>query len=91
MRTQMTTWRKKIGQEMARRCETFENVVACTLSEAELDVEFDGGYGWPEGTAFTLWTEKRVYFPAHYDGFEWVESVSRNPDWVPTEHVGGAN
>jgi hypothetical protein len=30
-----------------------------------------------------------VYFPACYDGAEWVGSVSRNPDGKATRHQGG--
>ena len=33
--------------------------------------------------------EQRVYFPVSYGGEEWVTSVSRKPDGVSTEHIGG--
>ena len=52
-------------------------------------VEFNDGYGGAEGMPFTIWTKKNVFFPAVYDGAEWVACVSRNPDGVPTEHIGG--
>ena len=54
-------------------------VVAVAPGEAALDVEFYGGYGATKGPSFTIWTEQRVYFPACYDGAEWIESVPRNP------------
>lgn len=38
---------------------------------------------------FTAWGIKRVYFPAHYDGRQWVASVPRNPGEEVTNHVGG--
>jgi hypothetical protein len=57
--------------------------------EACLDYDFDPGYGSTEGPSFTLWTAKRVYLPACYDGSEWVASVPRNPCDEATEHVGG--
>lgn len=84
-----TTWRKLITLAMEEVGETWSDVVACTLSEVELDRVFDDGYGAPEGKPFTLWTTNRVYFPVQYDGAEWAASASRIVDGVPTEHVGG--
>jgi hypothetical protein len=56
-----------------------------TLSDIELYNEFDSSWG----TEFTMWTKARVYFPVMYDGSEWCSSVSRNPDGIPTDHIGG--
>jgi hypothetical protein len=64
-------------------------VVACTLSEHELDVVFYAGFGGCEGEPFTLWTEARVYFPVVYDGAEWCGSAPRNPCEEKTAHQGG--
>jgi hypothetical protein len=85
----MTNWKQFIQLEMKLHSETFDDVVDCTLTEEELMAEFDCGYGDSEGKPFTLWTTNRVYFPVVYDGAEWVESVSRNPDGKPTYHFGG--
>ena len=85
----MTSWRTMITEEMAKHGETWNDVVACTLTEKELDRQFDDDYGAAKGKWFTLWTTHRVYFPAVYDGLEWCDSVSRNPDGKPTGHVGG--
>jgi hypothetical protein len=87
----MTTWKEQILKEMDKVGETFQDVVSCTLTDKELLKEFDCcNYCGPgEGLAFTLWTSNRVYFPVACDGAEWVESVSRNPDGKPTDHVGG--
>ena len=85
----MITWRTFIEREMACYGETWQDVVACTLSEAALDRKFDAGYGGPDGEPFTVWTAKRVYFPVTYDGAEWCASVSRHPDGQPTKHIGG--
>lgn len=85
----LTNWKQSIQAEMNLQSETFDDVVECTLTEEELMVEFNGGYGGSEGKPFTLWTTNRVYFPVVYDGAEWVESVSRNPDGKPTRHLGG--
>ena len=84
----MTTWREEIEIEMRKRGETWADVVGCTLDDAGLDAEFHDGYGAQNGAAFTLWTSGRVYFPASYDGAEWVASVPRSPCDEATEHVG---
>jgi len=78
-----TTWKDLI--EYAAQGEP---VVACTLSEEEMDREFDRGYGLPQGTPFTAWTKTRVLFPVCYDGAEWVGSAPRNPSDEVTEHQG---
>lgn len=85
----MSSWVKHISIEMDCQGETWEDVESITLSEEELHREFDSGYGGEEGEPFTIWTKKRVYFPTTYDGSEWCSSVSRNPDGVPTRHIGG--
>jgi len=82
-------WKSLITEEMNNHDDSWDSVVSCTLTEEELSKSFDEGYGWIEGKPFTVWTKTRVYFPAVYDGMEWVGSVSRNPDGNPTQHVGG--
>ena len=82
-------WRNAIAESMAFFNETWDDIEAITLSDEELDRQFDNGYGGTEGEPFTIWTMSRVYFPACYDGREWVESVARHPDGKPTDHVGG--
>ena len=84
-----TTWREEISAEMEKRGETWADVVACTLDDAELDRRFDADFGGINGAPFTLWTTARVYFPGCYDGGEWAASVPRHPCGEPTEHVGG--
>lgn len=69
--------------------DSWDNVVKCTLSNEELELPFDSGYGCINGKPFTLWTQTRVYFPVVYDGSEWVASVPRNPCDEACEHVGG--
>jgi hypothetical protein len=84
-----TTWRKSITEAMAARHETWADVVAHTLTAAELDEEFDAGFGVECGKPFTLWTKRHVYFPIAYDGLESVGSVPRDPSDEKTEHLGG--
>lgn len=83
------TWRELIEESMSSRHETWADIESCTLTDDQLDMKFDNGFGGTEGVPFTIWTANRVYFPACYDGSEWVVSVSRHPDGKPTLHVGG--
>ncbi len=86
----MATWRKQLIDTMRLYDETFSDIVSNTMTDQEMDTEFDDGYGGEEGCPFTVWTHNRVYFPVTYDGAEWVGSVSRNPDGKPKNHVGGS-
>ena len=85
----MVNWKGLIKEALIENGENWDDVVDLTLTKEELEVKFYSGYGGAEGIAFTLWTKDRVYFPAVYDGAEWVESVSRNPDGKRTDHIGG--
>lgn len=80
-------WRDLIRDEQALRDDG--PIVACTLSDAELDKQFDDGFGTSRGCPFTAWSDARVYFPVVYDGKEWVGSAPRNPCDEATEHQGG--
>ena len=82
----MATWRKLIEDFLDEKGDT---LVATTLSQAELDKEFNSGYGGSEGVPFTAWSEDWVYFPGVYDGDEWVDRVPRNPCDIKTNHIGG--
>lgn len=84
-----TTWRRQISERLESNGEQWADVVACTLSAADLDRPFHDDYGACEGRPFTLWTRTRVYFPVCYDGAEWVRSVPRDPCDEMTRHVGG--
>lgn len=85
----MTTWRKELTEALAGHNESWVDVEASTLSDEQMNAEFDPNWGSTQGCSFTVWTKKRVYFPACYDGSEWVESVSRVPDGIATDHIGG--
>ena len=80
------TWRELISEEMKMYSETWTDVES-TVGSEDFDRWFDDGYGLTEGTPFTIWTAKRVYFPACYDGAEWCASVSRNPNGIATQHI----
>jgi len=85
----MTTWKKEIEIAMTPHKEVWDDIVSSTFKDGEENVEFNDGYGGEQGIPFTVWTKKRVFFPATYDGTEWCSSVSRNPDGITTGHVGG--
>ena len=84
----MGNWYEMLKEVFAENGENFEEI-KCTLSEAELKVNFDTGYGGTEGQPFTAWGKNYVYFPICYDGAEWVGSAPRNPCDISLEHQGG--
>lgn len=80
-----TTWRAELG-----KIQDGDQIMDCTLSETELDLEFDAGIGGQQwGKEFTAWSEKWVYFPVVYDGEEWAGRVRRNPCDEASLHHGG--
>ncbi len=84
----MATWRKLLEDALEEKSETWADIESCTLSDTELDKEFDDDYGLVEGAPFTVWTANHVYFPVRYDGSEWAGCAARNPDGKPTKHQG---
>jgi hypothetical protein len=82
-------WKDEITGRMSLNKDSWENVESCTLSEERLAREFDADYGGTEGDEFTIWTTHYIYFPVCYDGAEWADSISRNPDGNATGHIGG--
>ena len=85
----ITTWRKLLKIALQQVKESFKDIIEITLTDEELDAEFNDGFGGEEGRSFTAWTQERVYFPACYDGSEWAASVPRNPCKTAMRHVGG--
>lgn len=85
----MSNWKEMLECEMKVRGETMADLEANTLTDTDMVMDFYSGFGGINGAPFTAWTAKTVYFPACYDGAEWVGSVSRHPDGIPTEHQGG--
>ncbi len=94
------TWRGLVAEEMATHGETWADMTGSVIAKPEryyeddghtpsFDREFDAGYGGSEGDRFTVWTEKRVYFPIVYDGAEWCGSAPRNPCDEACAHQGG--
>jgi hypothetical protein len=84
-----TTWRTLITEEMESNGSSWDDVVAHTFQEGELDGLFNAGATGPEeGCPFTLWTSRHVYFPLTYDGSESVGSAPRDPCSEPMRHIG---
>ena len=85
------SWREMILEEMVYHSDDWNNIVSTTLTDEHADIKFDASSGYStEGCPFTVWTADRVYFPVGFDGAEWCESVARNPDGKPTEHLGSS-
>lgn len=80
----MASWKKLIEV-----CANGDQITDCTLSDAELNEQFDDGFGGSEGKPFTAWSDNYVYFPVVYDGAEWVGRAPRNPCDEATGHNGG--
>lgn len=91
----MESWRELILETMGDVGDSWDDIECTTLTEAELDEDFDRSFSVTEGRPFTVWTAKYVYFPVCYDGSEWAGCVRRNPDPdIPlgdqgTKHWGG--
>lgn len=81
-------WWNELKELMESDGEDFSKMV-CTLTEEQMKVEFDDGYGSSEGQPFTAWGEKWVYFPIVYDGSEWIGHAPRNPCSISMSHQGG--
>lgn len=80
----MRTWREMIDIVRGE-----EELIECTLTEEEMDIKFDTGFGGSEGLPFTAWTDTYVLFPVVYDGAEWVSKAPRNPCDEACQHCGG--
>jgi len=86
----MANWKDMLLEKLAENNETLDDIISNTMTDEEMVLEFDDGYGCAEGIPFTVWTSNSVYFPVIYDGAEWVGRVARNPDGKPTDHQGGS-
>lgn len=83
------TWGQLITDELERSGESWDDVVAYTISDKELDMEL-GDIDYDIAVPlFTVWTTRRVYFPATHDSKCWCISVARNPDGKPTRPIEG--
>ena len=92
-----TSWSRQLmdkleanNDTLVKICIKFNNVYTfIPWDHYEFCHKFDNGFGAPEGQPFTAWGKRYVYFPAVYDGSEWIESVPRNPELTVTNHIGG--
>lgn len=84
----MTTWRKELENAAFNRGEHF-NLLVTTLTAEQLDYKFEPSYGGTKAPSFVAWGPGWVYFSVAYDGYEWVDSVPRNPlDNYRADHIG---
>lgn len=84
----MTTWKAEIEAAIISDGGNPDEMIT-TLSEDELNREFDESYGIEKGAPFTAWCGDWVYFPICYDGSEWVGHAPRNPCAIAMSHQGG--
>ena len=73
-----TTLRELIREEIDAQKETWDDVITSTIRDDQLDVSFSA-IGGDEGSPFTVWTSRRVYFLVHSSGCPGCESVPRHP------------
>jgi hypothetical protein len=66
-----------ITEAMKKNNDSWDCLEASTL--ADIFQEFRQDYDGPNGEQFVLWTTTKVYFSRNYDGFDYVDSVERNP------------
>lgn len=77
MTRETTSWRKLLAEEAAMMNDP---ITVCTISDAELDREFEHSHSGPFGTSFVAWSKLRVYYSGEYDGLDIVESNYRGPE-----------
>jgi len=85
MKDDYTTWRIEINYVLPKG----ETIIACTITDEQLDKVFNSDYGCTEGIPFTAWSENWVFFPICYDGSESVGCAPRNPCDRSMNHQGG--
>lgn len=84
----MESWGEMLKEAFIETGDNFDNMKT-TLSDEDLDVKFNTGYGGSEGKSFTAWGDNYVYFPVVYDGSEWVGFAPRFICDIATPHWGG--
>lgn len=82
------SWKELITESMIGGNDSWNNVESCTMTSEEMNKKFYTGFGRIEGTLFTVWTAKYIYFPVVYNGAEWVGRISRNPNGESCWHFG---
>lgn len=74
-----TTWRALLPEALQEHGETLDDIEHL---EGDLDAEWVQDYGSPNAPTLRVWTANRVYFNYEYDGWDFLESVERNPQKV---------
>lgn len=66
--------------DLLREAANGEIINECTLSDSELNREFDDGTGCIEGASFFAWGDLNVFFPVARDnGAEYISKAPRHP------------
>jgi len=74
----VTTWRKELEEHFKRTGDSLDNMTI-TISDEELDLEFNNGFGRPEGAHFMAWSDHYIYFNYEYDGSDFIICRERHP------------
>jgi len=85
-----TCWKEQLQERCKKNNDDYEKLI-CTLSEKELEEEFDDICASTEGQSFTAWSDNYVYFPVSCEGMEWASSAPRNPCDIKTNPIGEYN
>jgi hypothetical protein len=84
------TWGFFLANEFRSRGDSYENIMAATLSDADRDAPLNWyKSGSSAHIPWLIWTKLRVYFPVVYDGYLSVGSVPRDPCDERAEAFGG--
>lgn len=83
----MANWKELLDEAFTSSGDSWQDVEFNSMTQEQMEKEFYDGYGAIEGCAFGIWTKNFVYFPAVYDGAEWVDWIPRNP-CGPIGHIG---
>lgn len=85
---ELTTWRTLLELALSRTGDKFKDLTI-SLSDEELDREFDSSFGAQEGQDFTAYSKDWVYFNYEYDGSDFIINVPRNPERDKTFYING--
>lgn len=79
----LTTWREQIEEFF-----NWNELIRCTRTDEEMEVEFDAEVNVIKGIEFTAWTKYYVIFPLSCGGVGSIGMVPRSPCKKSSQHQG---
>ncbi len=73
----MTNWKAILKKKCAG-----DTIIACTLSNTELNLEFDNRLGHTNSVQFNAWSKNYVYSSDDYDRTNRIVRAPRNPPLI---------